>query len=577
MSSNKEELIGKLTELSILMELNGDNPFKCRAHSQAARVLEGLDGRPGEWIEDKVLPGIKGLGKGLIEKIEEWVETGELQDLNEYRRKTPAGLLEMMKISGLGPKKIKLIWKEKKIESLDQLEKAARSGELDDLPRFSRKTSENILKGIEQRRLYNERHHISTAGDVVDFFIGRLSGHPSVSMVEVAGSFRRRRETIKDIDLLVISADPAGVMDHFISTDGVIDVVAHGETKSSILYEGGVPVDLRVVPLDACTATLNYFTGSSEHNTEIRGRASKLGFKLNEYGLYRLDSKNEEPVALENEDELYRILGLEFIEPELRENMDEIEAASKGKLPHLIETSDIRGVIHCHSTWSDGKNTILEMARTADRLGYDYFCICDHSQSAAYAGGLKPDDVKRQWEEIERLNDENPYFPILKGIESDILADGSLDYSDELLVGFEMVVASVHSQMNLGREEMTGRICRAIEHPCTRILGHPTGRLLLRREPYELDLDRIFECAASHHVAIEINANPMRLDLDWRYIRKARNMGCRFAINPDAHNTRMIEDIQWGVGIARKGWLEREDVINSLIPDELMKQGYCRS
>ena len=323
MPTDKEELIRQLQELSILMDLNGDNPFKCRAYSRAARTLEGLDGIPREWIKKDILPGIKGLGKTLIEKIRDWAVSGNLGELDEYRDKIPSGLMDMMNIPGLGTRKINLVWKEKNIVTIEQLEDAARSGKLDDLPRFSSKISRKILEGIEQRKTYSKRHHIATADRLVELFTERLGEHHSVSRIEVAGSYRRRRETIKDIDILVISDDPTAVVNIFVTTPGVISVVAQGETRSALLYEGGIPVDMRVVPEDACPAALNYFTGSMEHNTELRGRARKMGFKLNEYGLYRLTSQKEEPLPLDNEGDIYRHLGLEFIAPELRENTGE--------------------------------------------------------------------------------------------------------------------------------------------------------------------------------------------------------------------------------------------------------------
>ena len=379
--------------------------------------------------------------------------------------------------------------------------------------------------------------------------------------VELAGSLRRRRETIKDLDLVAESDQPEEVMRAFIEGPGVERVVNHGATKSSVVLAGGIPADLRVVSRDQFPAALNYFTGSKEHNTRLRGRAKKMGLKLNEYGLFAEGS--EKAMDCRDEAAIYERLGLAYIEPELREDMGEIEASEAGELPPLIASSDLRGLLHCHSTYSDGRSTLAEMSQAARAAGYEYFGICDHSQSAAYAGGLKSQDVLRQHEEIERINERMKNFRVLKGIESDILGDGSLDYPDEFLERFDFVVISVHSRFQLSRAEMTRRICKALAHPAATILGHPTGRLLLRRDPYEVDLEEVFAVAAEHNVAVEINANPHRLDLDWRTLRSAKKAGCIFSINPDAHHTDGIADVEFGIGIARKGWLEASDVINT--------------
>jgi DNA polymerase (family 10) len=560
--ASKSDLISALKESAVLTELTGANPFHCRAIENAARVLEGIDGQPAEWLATGALKGVKGVGKGIVERVEQWVENGKLDELEELRAKVPAGLPEMMTIPSLGPKKIKMLWQDRGIDSLAKLEEAARAGALNDLAGFGEKSVEKILAGIDQRRKYSARHHVDTAAAAAGRIFDRLRPIEGVQNIEVAGSLRRRRETVKDLDFIVTAPDTEKIMDAFIATPGVEKVVNHGPTKSSILLAGGIPVDLRVVEPPQFAAALNYFTGSKEHNTQLRGRAKKMGFKLNEYGLFPEDS--DTPVKLADEAALYKKLGLPYIEPELREGRGEIEAAEAGDLPELIADADMRGVLHCHTTYSDGKNTVEEMARACQKLGYEYLALCDHSQTAAYAGGLKADDLKRQADEIDAVNEKLKGFTILKGVESDILAGGELDYPDDVLARLDLVVCSIHSRMTMPRDEMTARICRALEHPAATILAHPTGRLLLRREPFEVDLEKVLATAAAHGVAVEINANPWRLDLDWTWIKRAKEMGCRFAINPDAHNTENITHIHHGIGIARKGWLTTDDVINTL-------------
>lgn len=574
-SSDKAGLIQALNECAVLMELAGENPFRCRAFAQGARTLETLEGTPEQWLETGVLEETRGIGKGMIEKVQEWVGQGRLELLEELHEQVPAGLMEMMKIPTLGPKKIKMLWKERGIDSLHRLEEAIQAGELAGLAGLGPRSIEKIRAGIEQRRKYSDRHRLDAAGEAGEAILGRLRRLDCVGRVEVAGSLRRSRETIKDIDVVATSSDPGAVMKAFVEMPGVEAVVAHGETKSSVLLEGGLPVDLRVVQREEFAAALNYFTGSKDHNTQLRGRARKLGYKLNEYGLFREGEGAEadgagagaEPggaIELTDENALYERLGLRYIAPELREGLGEIEAAEKDELPELVGTAHVAGVLHCHTTYSDGKTSVLELAQACMDAGYSYLAICDHSRSAAYAGGLSIEELERQGEEIARVNEKLKNFRIFKGVESDILADGSLDYPDEVLAKLELVVVSIHSRMTMDRETMTRRICRALEHPATNILAHPTGRLLLRREPYAVDLDRVFETAAAHRVAIEINAHPSRLDLDWTQMRRARAAGCVFAINPDAHDVGGIEHIKYGVSVARKGWLGPKDVINTM-------------
>lgn len=561
MHGDKQGLVRALNEMAVLTELHGANPFRSRAYERAARTLEGLDGQPPDWLERGDLEQAPGVGRSMVEKVEQWAREGKLHELEELRARTPAGLLPMLEIPGMGPKKIKQLWQDHGIDDLEKLEQGARDGTIAKIKGFGSKSAEKILDGIEQRRKYQTRHTLDVAAVAVQALTDSLRACKAVKRLEVGGSFRRRRETIKDIDLLATSDDPAAVMKAFIETPGVERVVAHGETRSSILLEGGVPADLRVVEDNAFAPALTYFTGNKDHNTALRGRAVKFGYKLNEYGLF--GGQDETPIETPDEASIYKALELAYIEPELREDTGEIQAAEKGELPELIAEGDVRGVVHCHTRYSDGKQTVEQMALGARDAGYEYLCICDHSQSARYAEGLEPDDLERQMDEIDGVNEKLKGFRIFKGIESDILAEGELDYDDELLDRLDCVVVSIHSRFGMDEQAMTERVCRALEHPAAAILGHPTGRLLLRREPFALDLDRVFETAARHNVAIEINAHPLRLDLDWRYIRRAKAAGCIFAINPDAHDTDGIADIPYGVGVARKGWLGKDDVINT--------------
>lgn len=565
MPGDKHGLVSALEQCAILMEIHGENPFRCRAYEQGARALEALEGEPEEWLAQGILEHTKGIGKGMEEKVEEWVKTGHLSTLDKLRRELPDGLLEMINIPGLGPKKIKAVWEKLGLDSLDKLEKAAQNGSLAELPGFGEKTAEKILAGIQQRRQYSTRHTVDFAARMAAMLVERLQKSRKLGRIEVGGSLRRGRETIKDIDLVATSSDASGLMKVFVEMPEVESVIAHGETKSSILLRGGIAADLRVVEPGQFVAALNYFTGSKEHNTALRGRAKRMGYKLNEYGLFPEKAGEELPsLPMEGEADLYRHLGLPEIPPELRENTGELEAAEQGKLPRLVTFDDLKGVLHCHTTYSDGHLSVMELAEACQAAGYSYLAICDHSQSAAYAGGLKEDDVLRQMDEIDAANERLKGFHIFKGIESDILGDGALDYPDKFLERFDLVVASIHSRMSMDQEAMTRRICRALEHPATTVLGHPTGRLLLRREPFAVDLEQVFAVAARHGVVMEINSHPMRLDLDWRYIRKAKAAGCLFAINPDAHAAEDLSYIPFGVGIARKGWLEAKDVVNTL-------------
>jgi len=545
-----------LEEIALLLELGGENPFKVRAYANAARLLRAADENLPDFIAAAAAGEIKGIGAALAEKIAEFYETGQLSYLTELRSRYPEGLLDLFTIPGLGAKKVKVLYEQLGIASLSELEQACRENHLRQLPGFGQKSQDNILAGIARVRRYSGRFLISVGGDAAHEIHAALRATDLAQRLEIAGSLRRRLETVKDIDLLAVSDRPDELMDAFVTLPKVERVTGHGSTKSSVVLASGIAVDLRVVREEQFVAALAHFTGSKDHNTLLRGLAKKQGKKLNEYGMF----DGETPLPLTDEADLHHRLGLHYIPPEMREGLDEIDRAAAGELPRLIEPPDMRGVVHAHTSYSDGALTVRQLAEAVRSRGYAYLGVADHSQSAAYAGGLKPDDVKRQHEEIDRLNEELAPFRIFKGIESDILADGRLDYDERTLASFDFVIASVHSKFNMDEAAMTERLLTAIANPFTTIVGHLTGRLLLGREGYPVDVPRVLEAAAEAGAAVELNANPHRLDLDWRWHRKAHELGVPVPICPDAHRAAGIDDIAYGVGIARKGGLTTDDV-----------------
>ena len=552
-------------EYGVLLELSGANAFRVRAYTNAVRALETLAAPLDEMLAAGTLTEVKGIGKSVAELVAEFAETGTARAYEELRAEVPAGLLEMLRVPGLGPRKIIAIREALGVADLDALAEAARAGQLADLKGFGKKTQENILKGIDYIRAHQGRFRADIARASADELLETLAQLPQTERVEVAGSLRRAKETVKDIDFVVSGTDAEAIAAAFVGHPEVEEILARGETKSSVRLKNGLQADLRVVAAAQFPYVLHHFTGSKEHNVALRARAQARGLKINEYGLYR----GEALVECGDEAAFFAAMDLAHIPPELREGMGEIAAAEAGALPELVTAADIRGMLHVHSTYSDGADSLAAMAAAVHARGYEYLGMADHSQSAAYAGGLKPDAVKRQWEEIDRLNEEMAPFRIFKGIESDILTDGALDYDDDILAQFDYTVVSVHSQFNLDRDKMTDRIVRAIEHPAATIVGHLTGRLLLEREGYEVDIDRIVAAAAEHGVAIEINAHPARLDIDWRHVKKARDQGVSIAINTDAHSIGGLDHLPYGIGIGRKGWLRAEDVPNALDADTI--------
>lgn len=566
---DKKEIIKILEEIGRLLEIKGENPFKARAYYNAARQIEVLQEDLKKLVEENRLRELKGVGEALAQKISTLVTTGHLSYYEKLKASVPEGLLEMLNIPGMGPKKIKTVYEKLGITTIGELEYACLENRLRDLPGFGLKTQEKILKGIELRKKYKERFHLPVGLEEANRLKDYLSKLTEIKQIEIAGSLRRKKETVKDIDLLIACAlqDREKIADYFVKYPQVDSVTGQGQTKVSVVLKSGLACDLRMVEAAQFPFALQYFTGSAEHNTALRHRAKKFHFTLNEYGLF--PEQKEESIECKNERDIYKTLGLSYIPPELRENFGEIEAAEQGTLPDLVEAKDLKGLFHIHTTYSDGANTIEEMARRAIQMGFEFIGICDHSKSAYYANGLTEDRVKQQHEEIDRLNEKLAPFTILKGIEVDILPEGTLDYDDQTLATFDFVVASVHSSFNLPEDEMTERICKALSHPLVNMLGHPTGRLLLGREPYALKMEKILETAAQFGKIIEINANPYRLDLDWREGIKAKKMGIKTAINPDAHSLEGLSDFQYGLFVARKAWYSKEEVLNTFSIDRV--------
>ena len=565
--ADRKTVLSTLEQIALLLELAGANPFKSRAFRNGARILQSYEGDLAEGLASGELAALKGVGKGLLTEIRALIETGQSPACEELRAAVPEGLMEILKVPGLGPRRVRELSEKLGIESLAELEYACNENRLVELDGFGAKTQEKILKGIDYVQRFSGRYLLSDAWRRSDRLVESLRAVAGVEQVELAGSVRRRKETVRDIDVLVAASSPERVHEALLGLDGVDEVIGSGDTKTSVRMDNGMQIDLRTVTPSQFPFALHYFTGSKEHNTRLRQRAKDRGLKLNEYGLF----PDGESSSLECVDEaaVFAALGLAFVEPELREDLGEIELASSGELPPLVQLSDLRGALHNHSTWSDGAHSIRDMALAARALDLEYFGLSDHSQTAVYASGLTPDDIRRQHEEIDELNSEPDGITVLKGIESDILADGSLDYPDEVLASLDFVVASVHSQFNLDPVKQTERCIRAVQNPFCNVLGHPTGRILLGREGFEMDLRAVIAAAAEAGTAIELNANPHRLDLDWREIRYATGLGCSISIAADAHRTSGLEDLRYGVAVARKGWATKGQVLNCLGVEEL--------
>ncbi len=567
---DKKDVAKVLEEIALMLELRGENTFKIRAYQNGARIIETLEESIKEVVESGELQKVQGIGKAISEKVTELVETGELQYYEELKREFPKTLFELFKVPGLGPKKVKVLYDELEIETLGELEYACLENRLTELKGFGKTTQEKILRGIENLKKYQGKHLISTGMRVLDELTAYFQGCDGVLRFSEAGSLRRRKDVVKDVDILaaVREADRQKVADYFEAFDGVEEVIAKGETKVSLRLDMGINVDLRLVSEKEFPYALHHFTGSKAHNTKMRKIAKEKGLKMNEYGIF----KDGEILPARSEAEVFSLLDLPMIPPELREDQGEIEAAREGKLPNLIEEADLKGLFHIHSHYSDGTNRIEEIVQEAVKWGFQYIGISDHSQTAYYAKGLKPDDVEKQHLEIDRVQEKYPAIKILKGIESDILNDGSLDYTEDVLKKFDYIIASLHSNLKMEKTLMTKRLVKAINNPYTKILGHMTGRLLLSREGCDFDEQEVFDALKESGVTVEINSNPHRLDLDWRKGKMAKNMGISITIDPDAHKLSGFEDVRYGVGIARKGWIEKGDVLNARDLSELQKK-----
>ena len=558
------------TEIADILDIQGENSFRIRSYRNAARTI----GDMSENLEDLVKAGrnleeIPGIGKSIHEKIVEIVKTGKCQSLEELKKKIPPGLTELLKLEGLGPKKVKLLYDGLGVDSVDRLEKAARAGRLRNLAGMGEKTEEKIVKSIGQFRAGIGRFKLSTGFSYAEALERHLRDVPGVKRLDPAGSFRRRSETIGDLDILAICAKNSKIMDRFAAYGEGQDVIAKGETKSSIRLRNGLQVDLRVLDEESYGAALHYFTGSKAHNVAIRERAKEMGLKVSEYGVFR--ARDEKRLTGAKEEEVFQAVGLPFIPPELREDRGEIAAAAAGKLPQLINPGDIRGDLQMHTVATDGKNSVLEMAKKAKDLGYFYVAITDHSQAVRVAGGLNEKALAKHLKEVEKANGQISGIRILKGVEVDILGDGTLDLKDDILKECDVVLGSVHSRFNMEEAEMTKRIIRAIQNPCVHILAHPTGRLILEREPYKVNLKEVIRAAIDQGVVLEINAYPDRLDLRDVDARMARDMGAKLAISTDAHSTEQLELMKFGVFTARRGWIEAQDVINTYSLDQMLK------
>ena len=563
---DRSQLAQLLSELGLYMDLLGENPFKVRAYQNASRTIEGFEGDLDEAVKSGTISDVKGIGPAIKEKIEEFYKTGEISEHDKLQKKIDPGCLELLKIPGLGPRKVRTLNEELQIKSIGELEYACRENRLLKLDGFGEKTQSKILKNIEFLKKFQNSFLYGDALLEASLLVGFLKRLKDVEAVEVGGSLRRKKEIVHDIDIVVAASGKTdSIMKKFAEHPSVESVTGSGDTKTSVVLKNGMACDLRVVTPAEFPYALLYFTGNKDLNTSMRQIAKDKGLKLNEYGLF----KGEKNLPCKSEEEIFEKLGLKYIEPELRENMGEIEAAKTDRLPVLVERRQIKGIFHCHTTQSDGANTLEEMVAGAQNLGFEYIGISDHSKTAAYAGGLKKEQVLDQFEKITSLQKKFK-IKIFRGIESDILHGGDLDYDDALLKKFDFVIGSVHSSFQMPQDQMNQRVLKAFKNPYLDFLGHPTGRLLLAREGFQIDMHLVISEAAKCGVIIELNASPQRLDMDWRLGKFLKEKKARVSINPDAHSVAGLEDVEFGVGIARKAWLGAENIINTLPADKVL-------
>jgi DNA polymerase (family 10) len=567
---DKSQIAEIFEEIATLLELKGENPFKARAYTTAARVLDGFDGDLAWLVSENRLGELTGLGEALRLKVAELVKTGRLEYYERLRASVPEGLLGLIEIPSLGPKKIRLLHDKLGVTTVDELEAACLKQSVRHLAGFTAKTEEKLLAAIAQSREYATLFVYGMAWSEAEEIREALRDHEDVLQLSIAGSMRRGREVVKDLDFVASSRRPEAVMDYFVSLPWVKQVTGKGPTKTSVLLKTGISVDLRVVADAEFATALHHFTGSKEHNVALRRRAISQGCKLSEWGLFEVkktkgkEEKEGKRIACQTEEDLFAALGLQYIPPELREDLGEIEAAEKREIPRLVEWTQLRGTFHCHTNWSDGRNTLAEMAAEARELGLDYLGIADHSKSSIQANGLNELRLAEQIKLIAEHNAKVPDFHVFAGSEVDILKDGRLDFGDDILKKLDYVVASIHNGLTQDGEDMTKRVIRAMENEYVTMLGHPTGRRLLQREPSKIDLHKIIDCAARTGTWIELNCSAWRMDMDWRWWHRARDQGVKCVINPDAHRIAQFGMLRHGVTLARKGWLRREDVINTL-------------
>jgi len=568
MRITNQEIARIFQQIADLLEIQGENPFKVRSYRRSAESLRGLPEEASQLYARGELAQVPGIGASLAAKIEELLTTGRLEYYESLKAQVPAGLVEMLAIPDVGPKTVARLYAELGIETLEQLEEAAREHRIRPLKGMGPKSEENILRGIALYRRRQGRVPYGEAWPQAQALLEALQPQPAVHRISLAGSLRRARETIGDLDLLVATEAPRQVIEAFTALPPVREVLAAGDTKASVLLQSDLQADLRAVAPESFGAALQYFTGSQSHNIALRDLAHDQGLKINEYGVFRIDT--EECIASATEEEVYAAVGLPWIPPVLREDRGEIQAAAQGRLPTLIERPDLRGDLHVHSHWSDGTASILEMARAAQAQGLEYLLLADHSRALSVAHGLDADRVRAQREEVAAVNAALPGFRVLHGIEVDILSDGSLDLPADLLAELDLVVASIHGGLRQSREQITRRTIAAIESGVVHIIAHPTGRLLGQREPFEIDLEAVWEAAVRHGVALEINAHPLRLDLTDLACRAAKERGVRLVISTDAHRPEEFAYLEYGVRVAQRGWLEAADVLNTRPADELL-------
>jgi len=564
-----QEIARIFNEIADLLEIKGENPFRIRAYRRAAQNIEGLPKSVEETPKEELLK-VPGIGQDLAGKIEEYLKTGRMQAHEELKHEIPEGLLALLSVPSLGPKTSKLLYEKLKIKGIDDLERLASEHKLAGLPGIKEKTEENILKGIEMLKRGKERQPLGKVLPIANDILEHLKKKAPVDRIDLAGSLRRWKDTIKDIDILATSDNPKEVMKVFVHLPHVKDVLMQGTTKSTVIIHEDLQVDLRVVEKESYGAAMAYFTGSKEHNIRLREMAMKKGLKINEYGIFR--EKDNKKIGGEKEEDVYRILGLPYIPPELREDQGEIDAALERRLPKLITLDDIKGDLHVHSKWSDGSHTFEQLIDAARGYGYSYIAITDHSKGLGIARGLTGERLLEQKKEIDAINKKLKGFMIIHGVEVDIRSDGSLDISDDVLKELDIVVASIHSGFKQPRKQLTYRMVSAMKNPYVSIIAHPTGRLIGERDAYDVDMDEIFAIAKKTGTAIEINAYPLRLDINDTYAKRAKGMGIPIVIATDTHVTNQFDYMRYGISIARRGWLEKDDVLNTLAVDKLLKR-----